>query len=139
MSQVSPVVSKTYKNRGKRRDGPFGLRYYCLVYAIDAPDQGLIKFGRTADITKRFGGISTMSPVPIKLLGSVWMPDDTEAYIHDFLKEDRAHGEWFHKSERSRSIAALIAAGMAVELAHAIEMTWLLTEHLPSGVAWGAR
>lgn len=133
----SSSLSKTYKNRGRRMNGPFGLRYYAIVYAINSPDHGLIKFGRTTNIQKRFAGICTMSPAPLELMGHVWLPDDAEAYIHDFLKEDRAHGEWFRKTERTRSIAALIAAQKVRELAEITEMTWMLTEDIPSGVAWG--
>lgn len=137
MVQATGVVTKTYKNRGKRMDGPFGLRYYAIVYAIAAPDYGLIKFGRTTDIQKRFASISTMSPAPLELIGHVWLPDDAEAYIHEFLKDDRAHGEWFRKTERTRSIAALIAAQKVKELAEITEMSWMLVEHMPSGVSWG--
>jgi hypothetical protein len=138
MVQVSGVVTKTYKNRGKRMDGPFGQRYYTIVYAIASPDDGPIKFGRTTNIDKRFSGISTMSPVPLTLLGYVWLPDDAEAYIHDFAKEDRLHGEWFRKTERTRSLAALIAAKKAVDIAEVIGLSWMITEHRPSNVSWGS-
>jgi hypothetical protein len=127
---------KTYKNYGRRRSGPFGLRYYCIVYAIAAPND-LIKFGKTTNIEKRFAGIATMSPVPLTLMGHCWLPADAEAYIHDFLKEDRAHGEWFRKTERSRSIAALIAAKKDVELGEIVGLNWMITESVPSGVSWG--
>jgi hypothetical protein len=137
MVQASGVVTKTYKNRGKYRDGPFGRRYYAIIYAIGSPNGGPIKFGRTTDIEKRFGGISTMSPVPLDLIGYVWMPDDAEAYVHGFLEEDRSHGEWFHRTEKTRALAALISAKKDVEIAEIIGLTWTLVEHVPSGVSWG--
>lgn len=120
-----------------KRNGPFGYREYTNIYAIDAPEIGRIKFGMTIDVQKRFRGISNMSPAPLILLGSVWLPDVAEGYIFDFLKTDRCHGEWFHRSEAVRSVAAFIAAKSIEHLAEVIGMKFMLQESIPSGVAWG--
>jgi hypothetical protein len=124
---------------GVRRDGPFGCRNYTIVYAIDCPDISRLKFGRTLKIEKRFAAIRTISPAPVILLGYAWMPDDTEAQIFDFLKADRCHGEWFHRTERVRSVAALLASGKLIELATAIGMEGIVAKDVPSGVSWGIR
>jgi hypothetical protein len=137
MPQSIGCLAKTISSRSKRMDGPFGRRYYTIVYAIASPDDGPIKFGRTLNVERRFSSISTMSPVPLTLLGHVWLPDDAEAYIHEFLKEDRSHGEWFRRTERSRGLAALVAAKKAVDIADVIGLTWMVPESVPSGVAWG--
>jgi len=124
---------------GVRRDGPFGRRNYTVVYAIDCPDISRLKFGRTLKIEKRFAAIRSISPAPVILLGYAWMPDETEAQIFDFLKADRCHGEWFHRTEPVRSIAALLASGKLTELAVAIGMEGLIPQDVPSNVSWGVR
>lgn len=122
---------------GIRRDGPFGHRNYTIIYAIDCPEFSRVKFGRTLNIERRFGAIKSSSPAPVSLLGYAWMPDETEAQIFDFLKADRCHGEWFHRTEPVRSIAALLASGKLVELAIAIGMESVVAKDVPSNVSWG--
>lgn len=136
---ASRKLGKAYGERSIRRDGPFGLRYYTIIYAIHAPASGRIKLGRTMNIERRFSSLCASSPQELVLLGHCWMPDDAEAEIHAFLKEDRCHGEWFTATERVRSIAALIAAKKDTDLARALGMDRMIPEHVPSGVSWGAR
>lgn len=136
---MQPAGKYLRERRGcEKRNGPFGFRLYTMVYAIDAPDIGRVKFGQTGNVERRFRGIANMSPAPLKLLGYSWLPADAEAHIFDFLKDDRCHGEWFHRTERVRAVAALVGSGKVIELAHVIGMGSFLVEHLPSGVAWGA-
>jgi hypothetical protein len=125
---IEPALRpKNLSERSKVMDGPFGSVYCAQVYAIRGPER--IKFGRTMNVARRFPQIQCMSPVPVELLGSVWMPDDAEAYIHDYLKEDRSHGEWFYVTEKSRGLAAFIAAGDVVNLAREIGLGWRLPEY----------
>lgn len=131
------AVSKDLNRRARRRDGPFGLRYYAIVYAVEAPEVSRIKFGRTLDMNQRMASLCGSSPVELKLIGSCWMPDDAEAHIHQYLADDHSHYEWFLRTERTRAIAALIASDRVVELAHEIGMSSVVTEHMPSGVSWG--
>lgn len=107
------------------RNGPFGYRQYSIIYAIDAPEVSRIKFGITNDIGKRFRGLCGGSPVPLDLIGYVWMPGEAEAHIFEFLKEDRVHGEWFRRTHRVRSVAALIAAKRERDLAEVLEMSFI--------------
>lgn len=130
---------RTSRGSAAKRNGPFGYRLYTIIYAIDAPEIGRIKFGRTLNVERRFRGIASMSPAPVVLLGHAWMPDDAEGYVFGFLKEDHSHGEWFHRTEKVRSVAALIAAKRVEQLAEVLGMQHMLAEHLPSGVSWGAR
>lgn len=106
--------------------GPFGWRYYAILYAVEAPVANLIKFGRTIDIKHRFGALCAQSPVPLVLVGSVWLPDDAEAEAHSHLDEDRAHGEWFAATEKVRSLANLIAGKKVIDLSYILELDRML-------------
>lgn len=116
MTVLSRIATKTYSNRAICRDGPFGRRYYTVIYAIDAPGSDRLKFGRTLDVNKRFRSLCSASPIPLVLLGYLWLPDDAEAEIHSFLRDEHSHGEWFVATGRSRTVAALIAAKKLREL-----------------------
>lgn len=120
------------------RAGPFGRRAYTIIYAIDAPDIGRLKFGRTLNIDRRFRGLSNASPAPLVLVGYDWLPDETEAAIFHFLREDRCHGEWFHRTAAVRGLAALIAAKRHRQVAEILGMDGMLVPEVPSGVSWGA-
>lgn len=119
--------SRTYRS-SLTTGAPFGLRQYTFIYAIDAPDIGRIKFGKTNNVKKRFSSICGMSPAPLVLLGSIAMPEVAEADIFEFLKADRCHGEWFYSTEATRSIAALIAAQRFNQLAEAISLRGIVTD-----------
>jgi hypothetical protein len=121
------------RHQTERRNGTFGFRCYSILYAIEAVDVARIKFGVTSNIDKRFRQLCNGSPVELTLLGHVWMPDVAEAHVFDFLKDDRVHGEWFVKTERSRSIAALIAAKLGVQLAEVISMDQMIPEEMVTG------
>jgi hypothetical protein len=117
---------KTMAERAIRKDGPFGFRYYTIVYAISAPGSGRIKIGRTLNIDRRFSSLSTASPLPLELLGHCWLPDDAEADLHKYLEDDHSHGEWFIATIKVQEIAALIAAGNVRELAQTVGILGLL-------------
>ena len=98
-----------YKSQARLMVGPFGNGYYSIVYAMEAPSCGVVKFGRTLDVEKRLASIQGMSPVPISLLGHVWMPTDAETHLHEFLDEHRSHGEWFKRCPEVDVVTDLIA------------------------------
>lgn len=106
----------------ERRNGTFGFRCYTALYAIEAKEVGRIKFGVTADVDKRYRQLCNGSPVELELVGHIWAPSEFEGGVFEFLKDDRIWGEWFLRTERSRSIAALIGAKMEHQLAAAIGM-----------------
>lgn len=110
--------------------GPFGWRYYAMLYAIEAPSAQKFKIGRTIDIQKRFAGIETMSPVPLKLRGYVWLPDIAEAEAHIYLADHRSHGEWFDGHPIVREFVELVEAKKVVRISSLIELDRLLL--LPS-------
>ena len=110
------------------RDGPFGKRYYSIIYAIEAADLALIKFGRTNNIEKRFKSLVGASPNRLTLLGHIWMPDGTEAYLHQHLQDERSHGEWFYAEPPCRLVAELIAKGMHRELLDEIGLNFLIRD-----------
>lgn len=99
---------------GRYVAGEFGKAYYSHVYAITPRGGGeCVKFGRATNVKSRFSGIQTGSPVRLVLLGSVFVPGEVEAYIHDYLKEHRSHGEWFYPTVLVTKVADYIAAGDA--------------------------
>lgn len=120
------------KSHSDRRNGTFGFRCYTILYAIEAAEVSRIKFGITSNIGKRFRQLSGGCPVPLNLMGYVWMPIEAETLVFQFLDEDRVHGEWFRRTERSRSIAALIAAKKDRDLAEIIELDYLIPQDRPS-------
>jgi hypothetical protein len=132
MTQTGRLPLKQYRNRGVKQDGPFGFRYYAIVYAIEAQDVGRIKFGRTLDVASRLSSLTGSSPVPLTLLGHVWLPDDAEAEIHRYLAADRSHCEWFLATAKVRHFAGLIAARKVMEIAELAEMSWMLVHAVPS-------
>lgn len=101
------------KFSGRYFVGEFGAHHYTHVYAVQPIGGGNIKFGQALNVKSRFSGIQTGSPVRLRLLGSVYVPEPVEAEIHDHLKEHRSHGEWFFDNPLVLKIAGLIAAGDA--------------------------
>lgn len=115
---VTGIVGSTLSDRAVKRDGPFGFCFYAMLYAVECTEPPFrIKFGRTLDVQRRFRSLRTASPVELRLAGYCWMPDDAEPHLFTFLRDDRLHGEWFSRTERTRAMLALIAAKEVKELA----------------------
>lgn len=129
---MSVASGGTHNNLRNARymHGPFGWRYYAILYAIEAPSAQKFKIGRTIDVEKRFAGIATMSPVPLTLSGYVWLPDAAEVEAHLHLDAHRSHGEWFDGHPMVREFVELVAAKKAVELSGLLELDRMLL--LPS-------
>jgi hypothetical protein len=119
-------LAKNLSRNARYMNGPFGWRYYAILYAIEAPSARKFKIGRTVDIEKRFGGIATMSPVSVNVMGYVWLPEVAEAEAHMYLAGYRSHGEWFDDHPIVREFVALIAARKAVQLSGLLELDRML-------------
>lgn len=70
------------------------------IYAMGNTEEGPIKIGMTVDIEARHKAISSMSPLPIEVLGYVESVTVLERRIHESLSDHRSHGEWFHRRRR---------------------------------------
>ena len=70
------------------------------IYFILA-DNGLVKIGRTENITKRVMAIRCGSPVRVRLLHCFEVDDDVsvERSLHRKFRKKRKHGEWFALSD----------------------------------------
>jgi hypothetical protein len=67
------------------------------LYLMVTNDYKLVKIGITCDLRKRFKQIQAMSPV--RLFCRYIKCDDPkglECHLHEVLKRDRQHGEWFN-------------------------------------------
>lgn len=73
-----------------------------VVYFVSAPN-GLVKIGTTRNLRTRFGGLCSMSPVPLALVGADLGGVDDEARLHRQFADDRSHGEWFRPTDDLRS------------------------------------
>ena len=69
-----------------------------LVYLVQGG--GLTKIGITGNIVKRFGSLSSSSPVVLSLHHQVHCANaaEIEKQLHVKYASDRRHGEWFHLS-----------------------------------------
>lgn len=86
------------------------------VYAISVAGDptALVKFGFTSSIQSRLGHFQIGSPVRLEVLACGRGLRHHERMIHRYLARDRAHGEWFKRSDRSMEVIAAIAAGSIV-------------------------
>lgn len=67
------------------------------VYFVQAATGGAIKIGVAANVKKRLGALSTMSPLPLRALYVLRDADAAiEKRLHAALDRHRSHGEWFH-------------------------------------------
>ena len=125
--QVSRPLNKK-RAAGRFFVGEFGPRQYIHVYAIRPKDGGNIKFGQALNVKSRFSGIQVGSPVKLELMGSVYVPTDTEAYIHEHLRDDKSHGEWFLPTTEVLHVAGLIVSGDKLGLIARIGLSRLLPD-----------
>lgn len=66
------------------------------VYAIGA-DTGAVKLGFSIHPEKRVKEIQHMSPIALRLLATLWVPDmrEAERLLHEKYAHRRMWGEWF--------------------------------------------
>ena len=98
-TEPPPIVWEA-PTRNKRRQLLQDVEPMGYVYLVSAYN-GLYKIGKTNDIEKRFRGLETMSPVPLKLIHAIETitPLKLEAKLHKKYDHCRAHGEWFMLSK----------------------------------------
>lgn len=89
------------------------------IYAIRGA-AGLVKIGKSTDPKKRFRNLRNSSPEKLELVGFVELSGDAEFEIHDRLRKDRLHGEWFSPSEAVLKVVEMIAARQRDEI-----LNWL--------------
>lgn len=78
---------------GEINPGAEGFVYFI---AIGKPYVTHVKIGFTAgDPFKRLASLQTGCPFPMHLMGIVLGRKSDERELHDVLRDDRSHGEWF--------------------------------------------
>lgn len=87
------------------------------VYFLESQANLYIKIGWTVNLDRRFRTISTMSPVPIKVLGVMAGGEEVERKVHFRFSESCHHGEWFEPSDSLHDfIREHASSGMEDEL-----------------------
>jgi hypothetical protein len=133
-SIVSGYKNRSYGRQAVLMDGPFGKGYYSIVYAVEAVGADLFKIGRTTDLERRFRNLETMSPIPLRLAGRVWLPAEAECCIHKYIEDFRSHGEWFRSSDKVLEIVKLIADKKVMSLCkltgHSVDIPDWLTKYV---------
>lgn len=125
MSPPSVVRARRGKKKWARKQKPSGAKDLelqkelrksgqVLLYAVLCGD--CLKIGVTTRILKRMQQFRHANPMPIKLLGTVRCRQQMEWKLHQLLKDDRIHGEWFKSSDLVLLVAALISAGDFAQL-----------------------
>lgn len=71
-----------------------------MIYAIQAGDDGPVKFGRANNPRSRLNELQTGNPQKLRLLVESDIPNEQEKWIHEWLSEYRLVGEWFKPHER---------------------------------------
>ena len=81
-------------------DDPTRKMLQGFVYFIEA-ENGLVKIGRSDDISRRFADLVFMSPVRLYLRHAIKASNyvRAERHLHNQFSMKRDHGEWFRLSE----------------------------------------
>src|SRR5262245_45746181 len=67
-----------------------------VIYFVLAEEVGRVKVGITGDgLDRRFAGLASASPVPLRGIGLMRGTSKVETAIHRKFRHLRAHGEWF--------------------------------------------
>lgn len=71
------------------------------VYLIKDTNTGLVKIGRTTDVSKRLSSLQIGHPSHLQLLHTIDCSDykQEEAFLHSILRYFRTRGEWFRLSD----------------------------------------
>lgn len=93
-----------------------------VVYFLIA-DNDRVKIGQTEHLEDRLRTLRLGGSARLELWGWAYADESLEGLLHDFLADDRVHGEWFRLSPR------LIWAVQAVERLGAEYFTRFLGRH----------
>lgn len=72
-----------------------------MIYAIQAGEDGPIKFGVAGNPRSRLGNLQIGNPMPLAILAAVDLPNSCERQIHKWLREENVRGEWFRGPKTS--------------------------------------
>lgn len=75
-----------------------------MLYAIQAGEDGPIKFGVAKSPRARLAELQTGNPNRLKLLVAVEMEHRCERLIHSWLRDERLVGEWFRVTAKTLSL-----------------------------------
>ena len=90
--------------------GSFGRKaVVCGIYFIE--QQGFIKIGRAANLTRRLTSHQISTPLPLVVLGHIPLENADEAerherFLHDRWYDLRHRGEWFRATDALREYIA---------------------------------
>lgn len=85
------------------------------IYFIQAESVNLIKVGRSINTDRRLVQLRLLSPVNLRIIGSVPGGPSEEVLIHSGLDYLRSHGEWFHATPMLRRFIGLLSARNAAQ------------------------
>lgn len=80
-----------------------------FVYFAQDDVTGLIKIGRSRNVTRRIAHLRWETKHPIRLLISTPGGSDAETALHDQFTSHRVHGEWFRSSPGMVAVIAVIS------------------------------
>lgn len=72
------------------------------IYIIQAKCNGLVKIGKTKDISKRFLGLQSQSPCELEMIHffETEKPRNFEMALHRMFWKYRHHAEWYDLTDR---------------------------------------
>lgn len=122
-AKVAPEVSEAiYQNTAvlrrfadRVRDGAFG-DHLDWVYFIGQQSGGLVKIGVSNDPVARMTTLQVGSPVPLELLVAIVGDIALERTLHAIFSRDRAHGEWFRRSETLTEFVRILRLPKTVDV-----------------------
>lgn len=100
------AIDRQYRNG----TAVFGRRAtrWTKLYAIKAGD--FVKIGVTDHPSARFQAIQTSCPLEAEVLGCIPAMQCVEGAIHEVIRHEWVHGEWFHLRGLAADVAEAIAA-----------------------------
>lgn len=87
-----------------------------MIYVAEIGTDGPVKIGRGKNAMERVRAIQTACPYRLEYRTHADWPDAIEGQIHEYLKDERIKGEWFHNTKKVERIAHIIDRGDLQEL-----------------------
>src|SRR5262245_23909222 len=75
------------------------MKYPQYVYVLLAERSGMLKVGYAADPGRRLAELQTGSPEELILMGYLPGGPELEQHIHNLLRVEHVHGEWFRATD----------------------------------------
>jgi hypothetical protein len=67
-----------------------------VIYFLQSDRDGLVKIGRTKDLTSRLKSLGVATVAALRLIRSLDAPDWVETWLHQHFYARHSRGEWFH-------------------------------------------